>query len=72
VAEPGEVARLLNAAPGIKYRTALSVAYGAGLRAAEVVSLKVCDIDSRRMIIRLEQGMRAGPTWSSAGVRWCR
>jgi site-specific recombinase XerD len=51
-----EVARLLNAAPGLKYKAALSVAYGAGLRAAEVVSLKVCDIDSKRMIIRVEQG----------------
>ena len=45
-----------DAAPGLKYKAALSVAYGAGLRAAEVVSLKVCDIDSRRMIIRVEQG----------------
>jgi integrase/recombinase XerD len=36
-----EVARLLDAAPGLKYKAALSVAYGAGLRAAEVVSLKV-------------------------------
>jgi integrase/recombinase XerD len=51
-----EVARLLDAAPGLKYKAALSVAYGAGLRAAEVVSLKVCDIDSKRMIIRVEQG----------------
>jgi len=51
-----EVARLLNAAPGLKYKAALSVAYGAGLRAAEVVSLKVSDIDSRRMIVRVEQG----------------
>jgi integrase/recombinase XerD len=51
-----EVARLLNAAPGLKYKAALSVAYGAGLRAAEVVSLKVSDIDSKRMIIRVEQG----------------
>ena len=56
VLSPEEVARLLNAAPGLKYKAALSVAYGAGLRAAEVVSLKVCDIDSRRMIIRVEQG----------------
>jgi integrase/recombinase XerD len=56
VLSPHEVARLLNAAPGLKYKAALSVAYGAGLRAAEVVSLKVCDIDSRRMIIRVEQG----------------
>ncbi len=51
-----EVARLLDAAPGLKYKAALSVAYGAGLRAAEVVSLKVCDIDSKRMVIRVEQG----------------
>ncbi|MGY2909158.1 tyrosine-type recombinase/integrase [Bradyrhizobium sp. URHC0002] len=51
-----EVARLLNAAPGLKYRAALSVAYGAGLRATEVISLKVSDIDSKRMIIRVEQG----------------
>jgi site-specific recombinase XerD len=50
------VARLLDAAPGLKYKAALSVAYGAGLRAAEVVSLKVADIDSKRMIIRVEQG----------------
>src|SRR5262247_465492 len=56
VLSPEEVARLLNAAPGLKYKAALSVAYGAGLRAAEVVSLKVCDIDSTRMIIRVEQG----------------
>jgi integrase/recombinase XerD len=51
-----EVARLLDAAPGLKYKAALSVAYGAGLRAAEVVSLKVVDIDSTRMIIRVERG----------------
>src|SRR5919198_571735 len=51
-----EVARLLDAAPGLKYKAALSVAYGAGLRATEVVSLKVSDIDSKRMIIRVEQG----------------
>jgi len=53
---PEEVARLLNAAPGLKYKAALSVAYGAGLRAGEVISLKVCDIDSKRMLIRVEQG----------------
>src|SRR5439155_1103959 len=51
-----EVARLLDAAPGLKYKAALSVAYGAGLRAAEVVSLKVCDIDSKRMVIRVLLG----------------
>jgi site-specific recombinase XerD len=51
-----EVARLLDAAPSAKYKAALSVAYGAGLRASEVVSLKVSDIDSTRMILRVEQG----------------
>ncbi len=56
VLSPEEVARLLDAAPGLKYRAALSVAYGAGLRASEVVSLKLFDIDSERMVIRVEQG----------------
>ena len=51
-----EVARLLDAAPSAKYKAALSVAYGAGLRASEVVSLKVSDIDSARMLLRVEQG----------------
>ena len=56
VLSPEEVARLLDAAPGLKYKAALSVAYGAGLRASEVVSLKISDIDSERMVIRVEQG----------------
>ena len=56
VLSPEEVARLLDAAPGLKYKAALSVAYGAGLRAAEVVSLKIGDIDSKLMLIRVEQG----------------
>jgi len=51
-----EVVRLLDAAPGLKYKAALSLAYGAGLRVSEVVALKVSDIDSKRMIIRIEQG----------------
>jgi len=56
VLSPEEVARLLDAAPGLKYRAALSVSYGTGLRASEVVSLKLADIDSERMAIRVEQG----------------
>jgi site-specific recombinase XerD len=56
ILSPEEVARLLDAAPSLKYRAALSVAYGAGLRASEVVSLKITDIDSARMVIRVEQG----------------
>ena len=51
-----EVASVIEAAPGLKWRTALSVAYGSGLRASEVVALKVSDIDSERMRIRVEQG----------------
>ena len=56
VLSPEEVARLLEAAPGVKYKAALSVAYGAGLRVSEVVSLKISDIDSKRMMLRVEQG----------------
>ena len=51
-----EVARLIAAAPNLKYRAALSLAYGAGLRASEVASLKVTDIDGQRMVLRIEQG----------------
>jgi integrase/recombinase XerD len=51
-----EVARFLEAAPGIKYKAALSVAYGAGLRVSEVVSLKISDVDSERMMLRVERG----------------
>jgi integrase/recombinase XerD len=51
-----EVGRLLEAAPGIKYKAILGTAYGAGLRVSEVANLKVDDIDSKRMLIRVEQG----------------
>lgn len=51
-----EVSRLILAAPSLKYQTALSVAYAAGLRASEVVGLKVSDIDSERMLLRVERG----------------
>ena len=51
-----EVARLIAAAGTPKYQAVLSVAYGAGLRASEVVALKVGDIDSTRMTLRIEQG----------------
>ena len=49
------IKRLIEAAHNLKCRTALSVAYGAGLRVSEVVALKVTDIDSERMLIRIEQ-----------------
>lgn len=51
-----EVARLLNATTCLKHQVALSVAYGAGLRVAEVAALKISDIDSARMLLRVERG----------------
>ena len=51
-----EAARLIAAAPNLKSQTALSVAYGTGLRVSEVISLKVTDVDSKRMTLRVEQG----------------
>ncbi|GAB7547903.1 tyrosine-type recombinase/integrase [Cupriavidus sp. 8B] len=56
VLSPDEVARVLAAAGNLKHQTALAVAYGAGLRASEVVALKVTDVDSERMTLRIEQG----------------
>jgi site-specific recombinase XerD len=51
-----EVSRLIAAAGHLKHQTALAVAYGTGLRVNEVVALKVGDIDSQRMTLRVEQG----------------
>lgn len=53
-----DVADILAAAPGpgLKYRAALGISYGAGLRASEVCTLKITDIDSDRMLIHVEQG----------------
>ena len=51
-----EMAKLLGAVGHIKHQTALSVAYGAGLRVSEVVALKVTDIDSQRMTLRVQEG----------------
>ncbi|MEJ2533857.1 MAG: tyrosine-type recombinase/integrase, partial [Halioglobus sp.] len=56
VLSPDEVRRLLEATTNVKYKAALATAYGAGLRASEVTHLKVTDIDSQRMMIRVEQG----------------
>ena len=51
-----EIALLLQAAPGSKHKAAFATAYGAGLRVSEVVALKVGDIDSERMLLRIERG----------------
>jgi integrase/recombinase XerD len=51
-----EVGRLLTGCSNLKHQTALSLAYATGLRVSEVVALKVSDIDSQRMTLRVEQG----------------
>jgi integrase/recombinase XerD len=53
-----ELERLFQAATYPKHRALLVTAYGAGLRVGELVRLKLTDIDSRRMTIRVEQGKR--------------
>jgi len=56
ILSPEEVTRLIAAAENLKHQVALSIAYGAGLRASEVVALKVGDIDSQRMTLRIQRG----------------
>ena len=51
-----EVVRFLAAVPGLRSRAALTTAYAAGLRVSEVVALKVSDIDTERLLLRIEQG----------------
>jgi site-specific recombinase XerD len=51
-----EVTLLLQAASASKYKAAFATAYGAGLRVSEVVALKLGDIDSERMLLRVERG----------------
>src|SRR5260221_4260652 len=54
VLSPEDVARLLDAAPALKYKAALSVAYGAGLSGSQLGALKMLDIDSQLMLIRVQ------------------
>jgi integrase len=56
IASVEEVTLLLRAASGPKYKTALATAYSAGLCVSEVVALKVGDVDSERMLLRVERG----------------
>jgi site-specific recombinase XerD len=53
---PEEVSRLLSAAPNLRARVAMEIAYAAGLRLGEILNLKLTDIDSARMLVRVEQG----------------
>ncbi len=54
-----EVAAILDACPDTRYRTMLTLCYGCGLRLSEVLSVRVADIDSERMLLRVEQGKGA-------------
>jgi site-specific recombinase XerD len=56
VLSPEEVLQFLECVPGLKHRAILTTCYAAGLRISEVVHLRPTDIDSRRMVIRVEQG----------------
>ncbi len=51
-----EVARLLGGVTNLRHRALLMTTYGAGLRVSEVTRLRLSDIDSQRMLIRVEQG----------------
>jgi len=74
-----EVTRLLQCAGGLKYQAALGVAYGAGLRASEIVHLSCQDIDRERMVLRVEQGKgrrdrqaMLSPTLLELLDAWCK
>jgi integrase/recombinase XerD len=56
VLSPEEVLHFLSCVQSFKHRTILTICYAAGLRISEAVRLKVADIDSERMVIRVEQG----------------
>jgi site-specific recombinase XerD len=56
VLSPEEVGKFFDNVPSLKYRAALMTCYGAGLRISEAVALKVSDIDSSRMLLRVEEG----------------
>jgi integrase/recombinase XerD len=56
VLSPEEVAQFFEHVPSVKYRAVLMLCYGAGLRIGEAIAVKVSDIDSKRMVIRIEEG----------------
>src|SRR5260370_39984113 len=56
VLDPEEVAQFFDYVPSLKYRAALMLCYGGGLRIPEAVAVKVTDIDSKLMLIRIAEG----------------
>ena len=69
VLSPEEVAKFFRHVPSLQYRAALMTCYGAGLRISEAVALKVSDIDSQRMLIRVEAGQGAKDRYATLGPR---
>lgn len=74
-----EVIQFFDHVPSLKYRAALMICYGAGLRVSEAVAVKVGDIDSKRMLLRVEQGKGGKDRFSMLSPRllealrvyWC-
>jgi integrase len=54
VLSPEEVLKFLARVRSLKHRTILTICYAAGMRVSEAVCLKVTDVDSQRMVIRVE------------------
>ena len=70
VLSPEEVLQFLESVEHIKHRTILTACYAAGLRISEAVHLKPADIDSQRMVIRVEQGKgQKDRLWAAAHNR---
>jgi len=74
-----EVVQFFDHIPSLKYRAILMSCYGAGLRVSEAVALKISDIDSKRMLIRVEQGKGRKDRYAMLSPRllevlrlWCR
>ena len=70
VLSPEEVLKFLASVRSLKHRTILTICYAAGLRVSEAICLKVTDVDSQRMVIRVEQGkgLKCGATHLSPYV----
>ena len=56
VLDLSEIKALLSVMDNLKHRALLTMTYSAGLRASEVARLRVSDIDSKRMMVRVQQG----------------
>ncbi len=69
ILSPEELIRLFETPKNLKHKMILMTAYGCGLRVSEVISLKVTDIDSERMMVRIEQAKGAKDRYSILSPR---